>query len=71
MLAGSGKTTLVTVGLLSNFQSDHGDLLFWLLMAGFAREADIVRRHIVQEVLDDKRKFGVFAACHTAEPDLS
>jgi hypothetical protein len=28
-------------------------------------------RHIVQEVLDDKRKFGVFAAYPTAEPDLS
>jgi hypothetical protein len=36
-----------------------------------AREADIVRRHIVQEVLDDKRKFGVFAVCPTAEPELS
>ena len=37
------------------------------LMYGFAREADVVKRHIVQEVLDDKRKFGVFAACPTAE----
>ena len=41
------------------------------LMYGFAREAEVVTRHIVQEVLDDKRKFGVFAACPTAVPEMS